>query len=968
MLLCNFFMGRIVLLFLTMLLAGLQCLRAQKPLLRHYSTSDGLASNTIYSTFQDSRGFMWFCTDLGVSCFDGHQFRNFTSKDGLPDNEIFNFSEDRFHRCWMVCYNHKVCYILNNTVYSAANDLLCRQLDSTHIDYTHMFFNKDGNFCLSGRHIYVIHRDHIALYYPALTFGVVCYYFQENGDEYMIDSRNITKLVSGRKIGVAEGDFRSFAYIDSHAWVFGYDRQRRRSCYDYTINGTQVTGKKIPVPFYVYDFLKHDDSTIWWCTEKGLLSYKPSSGLIDTSNILLPGKAINRAFKDSEGNLWFITINDGIYMQSATKPVIYNKDGGLISDNVLALAVDSSGTLVAAYDNDAVTVIKSRARPRFSLYRSGTGVGTRYTYFLNPHEVILGNNSGVYGLNIDNGRLHKTMKDVAQKSASMHNSFCLLGYYAGASYYNKENGLLSTLWDSTTTAITQDRQGTIWLGTLNGLYSLRGNNAQHFELYKPLGYNRITALAASGNLLAIGTDKNGIFLLSGSNLLHVDESNGLGSNICRRLLVGSDGAVWACTNTGLDKVTVSASATFCIYHYSQSDGLPPGRVNDVAFRGGKAYIATPGGIVVLDEQPTIINALPRAYIVSVSTNDTLYNYPESIALNYKNNSLQINYTGISFAGGSDLTYRYLLQGAGPDTIYTPLRSLSLSSLKPGDYRLLVWAAVKNGYWSRQPAVFTFTVSPPFWQRAWFITWVLLFGASMVWLIFQYRIGRIKASEMQKTVFQKSLAELEMQSMRAQINPHFMFNALNAIQSFYSHHDERAANRYLVSFANLIRKTLTLAKEHWLPLSEELAMLKAYIELEQMRFSNAFGFELILADGVDPTTTKIPAMLFQPYVENAINHGLHYLDDGSGMLIINCKFQDSSLICRIEDNGIGINESARRDRRPASHQSMGMSITRRRVETINKLYSTAIIVTITDKQALTPQSRGTIVEIIIPLNT
>ena len=951
-----------------MLLIASPLLRAQKPLLRHYSAGEGLASNTIYNAFQDSRGFMWFCTDQGVSCFDGGQFRNFTSKDGLPDNEVFTFSEDRFHRCWMVCYNHKACYIRDDKVYSVANDRLCRQIDSAQIGYTHMFLNRDGNFCLSGKRIYAILQDHIEPYYPALKFGTACYYFRQDGDEYMIDSKSITHLESGRQIAHAQADFRSFAYIAGHEWMFGYDSGKGKNCYSYTINHGHANADQIPVSYYVYDFLKRDDTSIWWCTEKGLMVYNTSSRRLDTSSVLLHGKAINRAFKDNEGNLWLITINDGVYMQAATQPVIYNKEGGLLADIVLAVAVSPSGMLVTAYDNDAINVIKGKKVSSYSLHPAGTGVGTHYLYLLNAHETVLGNNRGIYRLDINTGKVKLVVNDVAQKAASVADSFCFLGYYGGAARYNKISGEMATLWDTTTTAITRDKQGTVWLGTLHGLYFLSGQHPQHIEQYKQLGQKRITSIVTSGSILAVGTDNDGIYFLSDTRLLHIDESNGLRSSICRRLLAGYDGAIWACTNIGLDKITFGIFPSFSSYHYSQSDGLPPGRVNDVSFYKGKAYIATSGGVVVLNEQPFAGNVPPVTYIVSVATADTSYNYPQKITLSYKNNSLQINYTGISFAGGTDLTYRYVLRGGRSDTVYTPLRSLSLSSLKPGEYRLLVWAAVKNGYWSRHPAVFSFTVIPPFWQRIWFLICVLLLCAGIVWLIFLYRVRRIKAAEMQKTFFQKGLAEMEMQSLRAQINPHFMFNALNAIQSFYSQHDERKANRYLTSFANLIRKTLTLAKVHWLTLSEELDMLRAYIELEQLRFSNAFEFELILMPGVDPKATRIPAMLFQPYVENAINHGLHHLDDRSGKLVMRFERLDRRLLCTIEDNGIGIEESVRRNRRPAGHESMGMSITRRRIETINKLYNTTIEVKIIARQSLTLKSRGTIIEIIIPLDT
>lgn len=211
---------------------------------------------------------------------------------------------------------------------------------------------------------------------------------------------------------------------------------------------------------------------------------------------------------------------------------------------------------------------------------------------------------------------------------------------------------------------------------------------------------------------------------------------------------------------------------------------------------------------------------------------------------------------------------------------------------------------------------------------------------------------------------QQLAELEMKALRAQINPHFIFNALNSIQSYYSQNDELKANHYMTSFALFIRLTLIHSQSHWLPLRQEIAMLRTYIELEQMRFKELFSFTIICGPGVEPAAISMPAMLIQPYVENAINHGLRYLKGRKGLLTLKFIEQKDVLLCEVEDNGVGRGYAG--NSAPPKHISLGMKINRERIDTMNRMYDIDIRIAVVDKQTDSGTPEGTLITLFIPL--
>jgi LytS/YehU family sensor histidine kinase len=213
-----------------------------------------------------------------------------------------------------------------------------------------------------------------------------------------------------------------------------------------------------------------------------------------------------------------------------------------------------------------------------------------------------------------------------------------------------------------------------------------------------------------------------------------------------------------------------------------------------------------------------------------------------------------------------------------------------------------------------------------------------------------------------------LSEITHANLRQQMNPHFIFNTLNSIQYYMYQHDKIATNNYLTKFSRLIRKILENSQHTLVSVKDELDVIQLYLELETLRFKEKFTFEITIDEEIDTLTYKIPTMLIQPYVENAVCHGLINKPD-NGKLIITMQLCDHYICCTIEDNGIGREAAMEiKTQKDTPHYSLGTKITESRINITNAIYGTDLKVIIKDMKDGRNIPCGTRVELHLPLMT
>jgi hypothetical protein len=326
--------------------------------------------------------------------------------------------------------------------------------------------------------------------------------------------------------------------------------------------------------------------------------------------------------------------------------------------------------------------------------------------------------------------------------------------------------------------------------------------------------------------------------------------------------------------------------------------------------------------------------------------------------------VDIEFQALAYPTDYGMEYSYRVAGLHENWISIGQNKLvTLPALAPGAYSFEVKTGKPN---SESPVKkLGIHVGTPFYLQTWFM---VLLGVGLIAVIavfIQWRIRRIRTQESARTEVNKKFAELELKALRSQMNPHFMFNSLNSIKNYILQAKPALAAEYLSNFAHLIRMILQNSREKTITLQEELDTLILYIELEQLRFDEEFEFSCVIDPGLTLDQIQIPPMLLQPYVENAIWHGLMHKKD-RGHLLLQFSKEGNKVACIIDDDGVG-RENARnmKSLSAVKYKSMGMGINQDRIEIMNKMDALGISTEVMDKHDVVGQPSGTRVTVLIP---
>ena len=337
-------------------------------------------------------------------------------------------------------------------------------------------------------------------------------------------------------------------------------------------------------------------------------------------------------------------------------------------------------------------------------------------------------------------------------------------------------------------------------------------------------------------------------------------------------------------------------------------------------------------------------------------------------LRHWENFFSVAFSAKAYTLGSKCRFRFRLKNFEDWQEAGSRRYANYTNVPGGQYVFQVQVANNEGIWS--PRLLEMPVAI---DTAWYATWWFRIGAvalalALIYGTYRYRILQIRRQERLRTAFEKQLANVEMSALLAQMNPHFLFNCLNSIDSYIIRNESKKASEYLNNFARLMRLILNNSRTNYISLKDELESLELYLQMESLRFKDKFEYEIIVDGHLDPNSINIPPMLIQPYVENAVWHGLMHKDDGQGKVTIRVREHADTLTCTVEDNGVGREKAMalKPNKTGKNRQSMGMQITKDRMEIINKLYDANTRVQIIDLYDEARVPRGTRVELTIPI--
>ena len=453
-------------------------------------------------------------------------------------------------------------------------------------------------------------------------------------------------------------------------------------------------------------------------------------------------------------------------------------------------------------------------------------------------------------------------------------------------------------------------------------------------------------------------------------------SDGLPSNQVCSIVQDTSGRLWAGSTKGLIYVGEKNIATPVFW--DKNSGLlneyldlplSVGADGNIYMGGaqGMAYVNPDSLLRVRREPPVLLNSF------KVFDRELLGTFRDTIVLPWRDNFFSIAFASANLSTPERSCYSTHLEGFEPYPVAQGNQTYrAFTKVPPGKYKLIIMAYRPNtgtGYYS-----VWIIIEPPFWQTWWFR--LLAIGALIagIWGLYRYRVEQIRREERLKSAFNQRLAQVEMSALRAQMNPHFVFNCLNSINRFILVNEPETASEYLTKFSRLIRLILDNSRSETVPLDKELDALRLYIEMEAMRFEGRFEYQIMVDPSLQPEHLEVPPLIIQPYVENAIWHGLmHQKERGKlrikvaplGRAVLPGNGGGPGLFIQIEDNGVGRARAQELKSKSAqSTKSHGMELTDERIRMIRSLYGVEAQIQVEDLYSPEGAAAGTRVNITI----
>jgi hypothetical protein len=409
-------------------------------------------------------------------------------------------------------------------------------------------------------------------------------------------------------------------------------------------------------------------------------------------------------------------------------------------------------------------------------------------------------------------------------------------------------------------------------------------------------------------------------------------------------------------------------ADLSVSHFGRAYGLLPAQLLTMGgLPGDGLLLGTLDGYYAIqpeelspDRRFPNMEALSWSYFTHIDQ-EIVFRAPEKISLSYPNRSFQVNFGVPWFWASDQIQFQYRLSGYHQSWVQLGNeRSVFLGEIPPGGYTLEWRASNAAGEWSESNiASLPVEITPAFWQTAWFrfLALTVLIGTGF-WLYFNRKIRQSRERAL-KAEYEQQLSRLELSALRAQMNPHFIFNAFNSVKWYLIKGEREKTVDYLDKFSLLIRKVLESTKHELVPLSEELETITLMLEIEQMRFKNKFEYHIEVDEKIDTQFFRLPPLILQPYVENAIWHGLLHKTDGPGRLGICLKAIPGGIQCTIEDNGIGREQAKAMRSRSFKHtKSYGMQIGRERIALLSGQYFQTATLEVEDLKDGNGEATGT----------
>jgi ligand-binding sensor domain-containing protein len=941
---------------------GLNCIdrrTGEISIFRHVADdSTSLSHNWINYLYQDEPGKILVCTPLGLNILDTktgkvklYQSQLAGAKDA-PSNNIHFIARDRNKNYWIGTDFGAVRY---NTINQENVRFLYRPDDP--VSLSSNFVN-----CIyqdSDNKIWIGTDKGLNLFHP--DKGTFTRFLYNAKDDSSISHNHITKI---------------FEDNDGNFWVAtdggGVNILNRKS-HSFTRIQTNINDPKSLSNDRVYDICQDDVDNLWFGTFNGVcrINKYVSNFELFVQGPNNPNSLRNNfvwAFLEVEPDLFWIGTADGISIYDKAKNKFSHfenmlSDGNSLSSNrIRYLAKDHTGNIwIGTFDAGLDCFV---ARSGEVINFSPSIQDNNSICDLNIQAIVedsfgqlwVGTKNGLNVLDLETNHI-KVFKHDPTNPGSISNNLVY--------------------------GILEDSDKHIWLATLNGLckYNRVENNFITFRDSTQPVQSQWTDKNFS---IFEDTDKNLWIATRGNGLKKFDKKtetfttyttrDGLPNNVVYGIVEDNAGYLWMSTNWGISRFNIS-DETFL--NFDVTDGLQSNEFNANAYllsNSGEVFFGGMKGFNVFNPSKIKLNqSVPRIVITAfkifnqVQPGEILDG--DTILLTHNDNFFSFEFAALDYTKPSKNRYGYMLETYNKDWTFVPANRhfADYTKVIPGTYTFRVIGSNNNNIWNNQGVTITIVIRPPWYQTWYFRIGAILFLFFLIWLFIYFRVRRMRRKhKMEKKVLkiEKQLFDIQQKALRLQMNPHFIFNSLNSIQSYILNNDVDLAINYLARFSQLMRLILSNSRESIIPLADELQAIRLFLEIEKLRFEDKFTYSILVDPKIDDEFTGVPPMVIQPYIENAIIHGMVH-KTSPGHITIRFQEKKSRMLCSIEDNGVGRAKAAEIKRKSGLNtKSRGMMITKERLEILNMKSDEKFSIKVIDLKDANGNPAGTRVELLI----
>lgn len=983
---------------------------------QNLNVEDGLAQSQVYSIAQDQQGSLWMGTrGGGINLYNGIEFKTLTTKNGLLSNYINKIVVDKKGIIWIasshgleyfdgtrfltIAFEPKTIMNVNDVFVTPENTLICATANGI-FEIKKFVSKKVGSKVKAMNEAFsTAIKDQKGTYWFGSNTGFYSFSnstgFKSYKDQNKVMGNSITIVRQDQTGKLNIGTYGDGMYVFDHKKFYRIDYHHelyRQTILDVFIDATNdvwlatlnsgviqysnksktftsITESKGLSNNHVRCVFQDNSNAFWFGTSGGGVSHyfgKQFTHYDERSG--LGGNFIYSVFKDHANNLWIGNSQQGVTLMKQNEVIRYDATSGFQNTKVKAISEDKLGNIYLGTDGSGVYLfkngnfeeiqdlakayvkdMKADANGNVWIATAGSGLikveATSSNLILTKWTVA----EGLLSNRITS--LHVDKKNRVWYGSESHGVGCMDQDKLLKAKLSTKNGLISPL----IRCLTEDDFGRLWIGTAGG-------GVHSFPIYTSSNSPKVQAYG---------------------------EENGLSSGNIYSLICDDNGKIIVGTEQGIDHISFNENGQITrVKYYGKLDGfLGVETCQNSIFNDndGAIWIGTIGGLCKFNPAELTQNPIPpilsfndvRLFYESIVIDDSLSpilkgKQREAMTFSHNDNHLTFEFFGVNLKRPAGVLYQWKLEGFDED--WSPPSkegSILYSNISPGKYTFMVRSSNEDGIWNEQPLVFEFEILAPFWKQTWFIILMILVVGAIIGASYLLSVRRIrrKAKEKQQQVeLEMSLLELEQKALRLQMNPHFIFNALNSIQSLIGTGKEKEARYYLAKFSRLMRQILDNSRKSVITLEEEINTLENYLLVEQFCTNNRFEYSISVNEKLEADFIEIPPMLVQPFVENAIKHGMKGRDsENKGLISIQFEEVKHCLICTILDDGIGREKASqlKKESMETYHESASLKVTEERLEQLSNGHEHGSI-HIDDLKDADGNARGTRIVLRIPI--